>query len=332
MALLNTLQQTESDDLRVTMFSGSGVLILDKPAGLTSHKVVQQVKRKLQAAKVGHGGTLDPFATGVLLLLVNQATKLAPFLAAQEKTYRFKICFGAETDTQDSTGNVLARQSCQPLPEMGIREACGAFTGEIEQTVPRYSAVRVGGQRLYRLARRGIQVTPPSRTVEIKRLSFCELRWPEATFEVTCSKGTYVRSLGVDLAQYLNCKAHVSQLRRLSSGDLHLGQAVTLEQLDEIMKAGELDEVMITKAQALAGYPEIRVSHLTAKRVRQGGRLGSNHLLQPNWGPVWPKGPYKVVDPGTKLVAIVDKPTEAINDGQKREITFKTLRVFRPVS
>ena len=332
MALLSPLQQTKRDVQRGTMFSGSGVLILDKPAGLTSHTVVQQVKKKLQAAKVGHGGTLDPFATGVLIVLVNQATKLAPFLVEQEKTYRFKIYFGVETDTQDTTGKVVARQSCPPLLEREIREACGAFTGEIEQTVPRYSAVRVGGQRLYRLARLGIQVTPPSRTVKIKRLSFCKLRWPEATFEVTCSKGTYVRSLGVDLAQYLNCKAHVSQLRRLRSGDLDLSQAVTLEQLDEIVKSGELDHVLITKARALAGYPELRVSHLTAKRIRQGGRLNPSHLLQPNHGQVWPRGPYKVVDPGSNLVAIVEKPAKAMNDGQKREITFKTLRVFGPVS
>jgi tRNA pseudouridine55 synthase len=313
-------------------FSGSGVLILDKPAGFTSHDVVLQVKEKLQAAKVGHGGTLDPFATGVLLLLINEATKLAPYLVEQEKTYHFKIYFGIETDTQDHTGKVLVRQACQPLREKEIREACEAFTGEIEQTVPRYSAVRVDGQRLYRLARLGVPVTPPRRSVKIKRLTFCELRWPEATLEVVCSKGTYVRSLGVDLARYLNCKAHVSQLRRLRSGSLDLRQAVTLEQLDEVLSRGELHQVVVAKAQALAGYPELRVSHSVAKTIRQGGRLKSTHLPDPDHGPVWPEGPYKVLDPEGNLVAMVEQSAETTTLWREREITFKTLRVFGRVS
>jgi tRNA pseudouridine55 synthase len=303
-------------------------LILDKPAGFTSHAIVQQVKKRLQAAKVGHGGTLDPFATGVLILLLNDATKLAPFLIDQEKTYRFKVYFGVETDTQDSTGRVVVRESCHPLQEKEIRKACEAFTGKIEQTVPRYSAVRVGGQRLYRLARQGVQVTPPSRTVKIKRLSFCGLRWPEATLEVTCSKGTYVRSLGVDLAQYLNCRAHVSQLRRLGSGEHDLRQAVTLEQLDEAVTRGELDQLLITQAEALAGYPELRVSHLAAQMIRQGGGLSSTHLLGPDRGAVWPGGPCKVLDPESNLVAMVEKSAVTQNDRQEREIKFKTLRVF----
>ncbi|MDH3801766.1 MAG: tRNA pseudouridine(55) synthase TruB, partial [Deltaproteobacteria bacterium] len=232
-------------------FTGDGVLIVDKPAGFTSHDVVQKVKRKLRAAKVGHSGTLDPFATGVLILLINGATKLSPFLADHEKTYLFNVSFGVETDTQDSTGKVVARQPCEPLQEREIRAACDAFIGEIEQTVPRYSAVRVKGQRLYQLARRGVEITPPNRKVEIKDLSFCELRWPEATFEVTCSKGTYVRSLGVDLARHLNCNGHVSQLRRLASGGFNLRQAVTLEQLEESMARGELHQLLMTSAQAL---------------------------------------------------------------------------------
>jgi len=325
---MHETREPQSEDI----FSGSGVLILDKPAGFTSHDIVQQVKKKLRAAKVGHGGTLDPFATGVLVLLVNEATKLAPFLVDQEKRYLFKVHFGVETDTLDSTGEVVARQSPPPLLEREIREACGTFIGEIQQTVPRYSAVQVGGQRLYRLARLGVQVTPPSRTVKIKRLSFCELRWPEATFEVICSKGTYVRSLGVDLAQYLNCKAHVSQLRRLGSGSFDLRQAVTLEQLDVIVTKSELDQVLIAQAQALAGYPELRVSHPTAKRIRQGGGLNSTQILGSHRGRAWLGGPYKVLDPESNLVAMAERSTKAIEVRPEREITFKTLRVFGPVA
>jgi tRNA pseudouridine55 synthase len=324
--------QHNSEHQREGLVSAGGALILDKPAGFTSHDVVQQVKKKLRAAKVGHCGTLDPFATGVLVLLVNEATKLAPFLVDQEKIYRFKVHFGVETDTQDSTGKVVARQSCPPLQEYRIREACAAFIGEIEQTVPRFSAVRVGGTRLYRLARQGVQVKPPSRTIKIKRFSIRELSWPEATFEVTCSKGTYVRSLGVDLAQSLDCKAHVSQLRRLASGDFDLRQAVTLEQLDEIVSRDQSDQVLITPAQALAGYPELRVSHMDVKRIRQGGNLNSANLHGPDRGRVWPEGPYKVLDHKGHLVALVEKLARTVNNMQDEEIKFRTLRVFGPVS
>ena len=313
-------------------FTDDGVLVVDKPAGLTSHDVVQEVKVKLGAAKVGHSGTLDPFATGVLVLLINGATKLAPFLAEHEKKYVFTVSFGVETDTQDSTGKVVARLPCEPLQEKEMRAACGAFVGEIEQTVPRYSAVRVGGQRLYHLARRGVEVTPPNRKVVIKDLSFCELRWPDATFEVTCSKGTYVRSLGADLARHLNCNGHVSQLRRLASGGFNLRQAVTLEQLEESVARGELQQVLITSVQALNCYPVRRVSHLDAKRIRQGFTLESIQFLDSGPIPAWPAGSYKILDPNNNLVAMVAKAAKAANDGQEGEVTLKTLRVFGPVS
>jgi tRNA pseudouridine55 synthase len=313
-------------------FTGDGVLVVDKPAGFTSHDVVQKVKMMLGAAKVGHSGTLDPFATGVLVLLINGATKLARFLADHEKTYVFTVSFGVETDTQDSTGKVVARQPCEHLQAEDIKAACGAFIGKIEQTVPRYSAVRVGGQRLYQLARRGIEVSPPNRTVEIKNLSFCEFHWPEASFKVTCSRGTYVRSLGVDLARHLNCNGHVSQLRRLASGEFSLGQAVTLEQLEERLAMGELRQSLITPVQALYSYPELRVSHLDAKRIRQGSTLESIQFFGLGPGPGWPAGPQKVLDPDNNLVAMVSKVAKAANDGREEGVTLKTLRVFGTVA
>ena len=312
--------------------TADGVLVLDKPAGFTSHDIVQQVKRTLGAARAGHSGTLDPFATGVLVVLINGATKLAPFLVDQEKTYRFNLYFGVETDTQDSTGRVVTELQCEPLQEGEIKEACAGFVGEIVQTVPRYSAVRVGGERLYRLARRGVEVTPPSRKVQIKKLTFCELNWPEATFEVTCSKGTYVRSLGVDLARSLNCNGHVSQLRRLSSDGFDLKQAVTPEQLEQIVAADELTRVLITSAEALAGYPQLRVSHPDAKKIRQGCTLDSTQFVSPEPGQDWTSGPFKVLDPDENLVALVSKAAKVVNDSEDEEIIFKTLRVFGSVS
>jgi len=310
-------------------FTANGVLVLDKPRGLTSHDVVKEVKKRLGAAKVGHSGTLDPFATGVLILLINGATKLAPFLLDQDKRYRFTVNFGVETDTQDSTGKVVATHPCGPLTEAVIRKACAAFVGEIEQKVPRFSAVRVGGQRLYRLARQGVDVTPPCRTVKIRNLDLSELNWPEVTFEVTCSKGTYVRSLGVDLACHLNCSGHVSKLRRLASGGFDLRQALSLEQFKEIVEKGELGQRLITPAQALSDYPELRVTYATANNIRQGGSLNSTEFLDPESSL---DGPYRVLDPDNNLVAMVSKSGQGVNDGHEGESTFRTLRVFGIIS
>ena len=310
-------------------FTAHGVLVLDKPTGLTSHDVVKEVKIRLGASKVGHSGTLDPFATGVLILLINRATKLAPFLLDQDKRYRFTVNFGVETDTQDSTGRVVTTYPCEPLPEGEIREACAAFLGDIEQRVPRFSAVRVRGQRLYRLARQGVDVTPPCRTVKIKNFDLCDLSWPEVTFEVTCSKGTYVRSLGADLACQLNCGGHVSKLRRLASGGFDLRQALTLKQFQQIVDKGELGQKLITPAQALSNYPELRVSYVAANAIRQGGRLNSREFLESELSL---EGPYRVLDPGNNLVAMVAKSGQGSSDGHEGEITLKTLRVFGPIS
>ena len=310
-------------------FTANGVLVLDKPKGFTSHDVVKAVKKKLGAAKVGHSGTLDPFATGVLILLINGATKLAPFLSDQDKRYRFTVSFGIETDTQDSTGRVVAVHECDPLTEGEIREACAVFLGNIEQRVPLFSAVRVGGRRLYQLARRGVEVIPPCRTVKIKNLHLCDLNWPEVTFEVTCSKGTYVRSLGADLSCHLNCRGHVSKLRRLASGGFDLKQALTLEEFTELVDKGSLEQNLISPAQALSTYPEIRVTSMAAQNIRQGGRLNPGEFIIPECSL---EGPYRVLDPDNNLVAMVSKASQRANDDHQEEITFKTLRVFGPIS
>ena len=310
-------------------FTANGVLVLDKPTGLTSHDVVKEVKKWLGAAKVGHSGTLDPFATGVLILLINRATKLAPFLLDQDKRYRFTVNFGVETDTQDSTGRVVATHQCGPLPEGEIRKACAVFVGDIEQKVPRFSAVRVGGQRLYRLARQGVDVNPPYRKVKIKNFDLCDLSWPEVTFEVTCSKGTYVRSLGADLACHLNCCGHVSKLRRLASGEFDLREALTLEQFRQTVDKEELDQRLISPAQALSNYPVIKVTYLTANNIRQGGSLNLREFIDPESRV---EGPYRVLDPDNNLVAMVSKVDQGVNERHEGEIKFKNLRVFRPIS
>ena len=305
--------------------TGDGLLILDKPAGCTSHELVQRVRRMLAGDKVGHGGTLDPFATGVLVVLVNEATKLSPYLAGEDKCYRFTLVFGMETDTLDSTGSVIARYTGPALLEDEVREACSALTGDIELAVPRYSAVRVGGERLYRLARRGVPVEPPTRRVSIRSLVLLDFRWPEATFETTCSKGTYVRSLGAHLGRRLRCGAHVSGLRRLRSGSFTLEQALTPTKLAAAVAAGQLTRLMIPAAEALKEFPDVRVSHVGARRLRQGVALGRAEPLGDNGGRGWPQGLYRVLDPDDQLVALVARlNTEPMGE----EAPFATLRVF----
>ncbi|MEJ2430506.1 MAG: tRNA pseudouridine(55) synthase TruB [Deltaproteobacteria bacterium] len=287
-------------------FTADGVLVLDKPAGLTSHDVVKLVKK-------------------ILVLLINGATKLSPFLIDQDKRYRFTVSFGTETDTQDSTGRVVATHRRGPLPEGEISKACAVFLGEIKQRVPRFSAVRVRGQRLYRLARQGVDVTPPYRTVKIKNLDLCDLSWPEVTFEVTCSKGTYVRSLGADLACHLGCSGHVSSLRRLASGEFDLRQALTLEQFEQTVDEEEVCRRLITPAQALSDYPEIKVTYLAANNIRRGGSLNLRGFLEPESRH---QGPYRVLDPDNNLVAVVSKAGQGGTEGYEKEIKFKSLRVF----
>jgi tRNA pseudouridine55 synthase len=305
--------------------TGDGLLILDKPANCTSHELVRQVKRMLGADKVGHGGTLDPFATGVLVVLVDGATKLSPYLAGEDKSYRFDVVFGVETDTLDSTGSVVARYAGPALQEDDVREACSALTGEIDLVVPRYSAIRVGGERLYRLARRGVLVEPPRRLASIRTLALLKFRWPEATFETSCSKGTYIRSLGAYLGRYLHCGAHVSRLRRLRSGSFTLDQALTPLQLAAVVARGHLNRVIIPSAQALKRFPDLRVSHLGARRLRQGVALGRAEPLGDNAGRGWSEGLYRVLDPDDQLVALVARSnTEQTGE----EVAFETLRVF----
>jgi tRNA pseudouridine55 synthase len=306
-------------------FTGDGLLVLDKPSGCTSHDLVRRVKKMLGAAKVGHGGTLDPFATGVLVLLVNQATKLAHYLAGEDKSYRFTLVFGVETDTLDRTGKVVARYAGPAVSEEEVRETCSALTGDVDLAVPSYSAVHVGGERLYRLARRGVAVKPPTRRVSIRSLVLLEFCWPKATFEATCSKGTYIRSLGAEIGRRLSAGAHVSELRRLRSGAFTLDRAITQSALVAIVAAGHLDGVMIPLNLALRKYPGLRVSHSGARRLRQGVTLGRAELLGGNGGRGWPEGLYRVLDPDDRLVALVARSSK---EQTGEENTFETLRVF----
>jgi tRNA pseudouridine55 synthase len=258
----------------------SGILLIDKPAGLSSFDVVRRVRQALKVRKAGHAGTLDPFATGLLLLCLGEATKLVPFLMPEPKTYWARVQLGEETDTQDPTGRVIARS--EKLPEaQQVYEAAARFVGEIEQTPPMYSALHHQGERLYKMARRGETVVVKPRKVTIYELQVEEVALPLVDLTVTCSPGTYIRTLAADLGRVLGCGGHLAALRRVAVGPFRVEQALTLEAIKE-MAAEELASRIIPLPDCLPGLKALPVGPEDAAHLRHGRTLPwpGNHLLQ----------------------------------------------------
>ena len=207
----------------------NGLLLIDKPSGMTSHDVVDRVRRRLSMRRIGHGGTLDPAATGLLILLVGRATRHARHFLNADKTYLATLRLGETTDTQDGEGKVLERKEVPPLTAEQIEQACRRFRGEIEQEIPAYSAVRIHGKRFYDLARAGKAVPRRVRKVRIHALVVREVRLPEVGLEIVCSSGTYIRTLCADLGAALGIGGHLSRLSRTRVGPFTLQQAVPLD-------------------------------------------------------------------------------------------------------
>ena len=217
-----------------------GLLLIDKPQDWTSHDVVNCVRRRYNLDKTGHCGTLDPFATGLLVLLLGKATKLQDQLMGQDKTYTGTIRFGIETDSEDRTGNIVANADTSSLREEDIRKAASKFIGAQTQIPPMVSALKVAGQPLYKLARQGKTIERAPRPIHIHSFDLQNIRLEqaEADFAVRCSKGTYIRTLAADLGRALGCGAHLQELRRLQSGSLHVDQACSMDDV----KSWELPE------------------------------------------------------------------------------------------
>lgn len=260
-----------------------GVLVIDKAAGPTSFQVVKRVRRALaelwgtpeRRLKVGHGGTLDPLASGVLPICVGEATKLASFLLGADKEYQATARLGVETDTLDAAGAVTATRPVVGLDKEAIVEALGRFRGPILQTPPMYSALKSDGRRLYDLARAGENVTRAPRPVVVHELELLGFDPPDVMrLRVRCSKGTYVRVLAADLGEALGVGAHLTALRRLSSGPFHLGQALTVEALAGEIAAGRGGGLpFVPLATALAHLPAVVVGRSMAQALREGRRL-----------------------------------------------------------
>ncbi|HSJ95976.1 MAG TPA: tRNA pseudouridine(55) synthase TruB [Myxococcota bacterium] len=277
----------------------SGFLVVDKPAGWTSHDVVDAARRWFGTRRVGHLGTLDPQATGVLPLAVRDATKLVSFVSADPKAYRGAIRLGAETDTLDGDGRVVKRSEA-PLPdEAAVRAALAGFLGEHEQVPPMYSAVKQGGVPLYRLARRGEEVERVPRKVRIDSFTLVSYAPPDVSVEVQCSPGTYVRVLAAEVGQRLGCGAYLQSLCRLRSGPFELAQAAPVEVLEAEAGRGEIETRLMRPAAAL-GLPAIKLGPDDARRVLHGGAL-------PQGGtPRAPGDRIAALDPTGALLAILE--------------------------
>lgn len=250
----------------------AGFLVVDKPRGATSHDVVDAARRWLGTRRVGHLGTLDPLATGVLPLAVREATKLVPFLEAGGKSYAGAIRLGLETDTLDAEGEVL-RRSQGPFPdEAEVRAALREFVGEIQQLPPMFSAVKRGGVPLHRLARQGRVVERQPKAVTIERLELVKYGPPDVEVEVDCTPGTYVRVLASDLGARLGCGAYLASLRRTRSGPFSEAQAAPAELLEREAERGEIEARIVPAVNAL-GLPVLRLGQQEARRVVHGGEI-----------------------------------------------------------
>lgn len=245
-----------------------GILVIDKPAGWTSHDVVAKVRRLTGVRRVGHAGTLDPLATGVLPLGIGQGTRVLEYLSNSDKRYTARLRLGAATDTYDADGTVTERGDWQHLTEAAVRTALATFAGAIEQRPPAYSAIKQGGVPLHKLARRGVAVEAPLREVTVYTIEVLDLQLPDVVFDVWCSKGTYVRSLAHDLGARLGCGAHLTALRRTATGSLTADEAIDLKSL--VLADGNWPRRLLPLDTPLLDRPAIILDEADARRLADG--------------------------------------------------------------
>jgi len=258
----------------------NGVLLINKPLGLTSHDVVQRLRRILNQRRIGHTGTLDPLAEGLLVICLGNATKIVRFLTGWDKTYEADIVIGQRSTTFDREGIDDSEAPRPPagLTEDGIEKLLQRFRGRIRQRVPVYSSVRVEGRRLYDLARRGTDVTPPSRVVEIESLRFLSYESPHLRLAVTCSKGTYIRSLAHDLGEAIGCGAYLWSLVRQAVGGLHVRDSWSLEQVERLHHEGRLENEL-PPCHRVLGFAAIRVTDDFSRCVIDGRDLSEADVV-----------------------------------------------------
>jgi len=258
-----------------------GIVILDKAIGISSNRALQEVKRIFDAQKAGHTGSLDPLATGVLPLCLGEATKVSQFLLDSDKKYRAKLKLGVRTDSGDSEGNVLERSDDFYISQLQIEEALSPFKGEIEQVPPMYSALKVNGVPLYKMARKGQTIEREARRITVYSIELTAFEGDELELEIACSKGTYIRTIADDLGQALGCGAHIIALRRTQAGVFTEADCVTTQKLIEEFESGGLsviDKHLIPMDRAIADLPEVVLPSITASFIKNGQPVLVRHL------------------------------------------------------
>lgn len=249
-----------------------GILNVDKPAGMSSHAVIQAIRQAGNLARVGHAGTLDPMATGVLLVCVGQAVRISEYLIDHDKKYRARVRLGIETDTYDATGAIVAQREVTATREQ-ISDALQSFVGKFAQMPPAFSAIKKDGVPHYKLARRGVPVATQPRDVEIFSIALRDATLPDVEFEVHCSKGTYIRSLAHDLGAKLGCGGHLTALTRTAVGNFSLNDSVALDELREALARKCAERYLIPMDEALLNLEAIVVDAPTAKQIQNGSAL-----------------------------------------------------------
>ena len=307
----------------------NGILVFNKPESFTSHDAVAKLRGILRQKKIGHAGTLDPMARGVLVVLLGSATRASDYASGQQKEYVARLRLGITTDTQDMTGAVLEETPVQ-VSEGELLAALQAFTGDILQLPPMYSAVQVGGKRLYDLARKGIEIERQSRSIHVEKLQLCTddrlaelgvakgepcIPGVEYDLDAVCSKGTYIRTLCHDVGQALGCGGCMADLLRVRSGDFVLSQALDFAQVEELHRSGELERYIIPTDRVFSDLPAVYLNEAGDVRASHGAFLDQTHLTA---GQIPPKGGYcRVYDSVGRFImtgkgGLLDRGGEAI--------------------
>lgn len=289
----------------------SGVLVVDKPVGLTSHDVVQIIRKGTNIRRAGHTGTLDPRASGVLVVLIGPAVRLSEYVSASDKRYQAIVRLGTTTDTYDADGQVLTSLPVE-ISEEQFDASLQKYIGEIEQVPPPYSAVKVKGKKAYEMAREGEEVELQPRKIHVYNLELLEWAPPEAVIDVYCSSGTYVRSLAHDLGESLGCGAHLVGLRRTKSGRFTLRDAVPLRKLREAFDNNTWYQFLIPAAEALSDWHSVILTHEQVEAVRHGHRIEAE------------EGDEKMargISEQGELVALFEKDVES-NEWQPKKVFF----------
>lgn len=290
----------------------SGVLVVDKPVGLTSHEVVQIIRRGTNIRRAGHTGTLDPRASGVLVVLIGPAVRLSEYVSASDKRYQAVIQLGTATDTYDADGQILSTNLVN-ISEDEFEEALQSFVGEIEQVPPPYSAVKIKGRKAYDMARKGEDVDLAPRKITVYSLELLEWAPPEVVIDVYCSSGTYIRSLANDLGKMLGCGAHLVGLRRTKSGRFTLRDAVPLRKLREAFDNGTWYQYLIPAAEALSDWPAIELTAEQIEAIRHGHRIPAEAGIGKLARGISPQG---------ELVALMEFDPTA-NEWQPKKVFFQ---------